>query len=43
MKQSTSTKRSTKVVSYRRTCKAGSRGTGLSHYILVDERKSKKA
>lgn len=40
MKQS---KNSTKVVSYRRTCKTGNKGTGLSHYILVDDRKSKKA
>ena len=28
-----------RTICYRRTCKANADGTGLSHYILMDQRK----
>ncbi len=36
MKKSTQKK---DVIAYRKTCKASAKGTGLSHYILMDRKK----
>ncbi len=42
MKNEKKTVNEKKVLSYRRTCKQNAKGTGLSHYIFIDNSGSKK-